>query len=180
MDCGIHGLVENKFCNSNKIAVLRQRLASFQHLRFTAAEVCKNCEIFLLDTEVFVSNLFLYPKRLAYLCVPFAVVLPNYPSKNSSFLQHSMLSALNRCFRSRSVVPDLCHRISYGTLHWYKLEFIRLAHWPDHWPNVSLLRQNPTCLGPTNLHLVASIPFRIRLRLPSNQTSVASWFNDEW
>ena len=83
-------------------------------------------------------------------------------------------SALNRRFKFRSVIRNRCHRISYGMLQWDKYEFTRLAHWLDNWPNVLLLQQNPTCYGRTNLHLVASILFRIKLRLPSNQTSVAS------
>ena len=111
--------------------------------RFVFANFCNiRALLFLLDTDILVSNLFLYPESLAYLCVPFVVLLPIDPSPN--FL--------------RSVVPDMCHRVS----------FTRLAHWQDHWPNVSLLQQNPTCLEPTNSHLVASILFRSKLRLPSN------------
>ena len=81
---------------------------------------------------------------------------------------------LNRRFRFRSVIPNLCHRISYGMLHCDKYEFARLAHWLENWPIVSLLQSKPTCLGPTNLHPVAPISFRIKLRLPSDQISVAS------
>ena len=33
VECGIHGLVKYQSCNLNNIAVLRQRLAAFQHLR---------------------------------------------------------------------------------------------------------------------------------------------------
>ena len=72
------------------------------------------------------------------------------------------------------MVPNLSHRTSHGKLHRDKYEVTRLAHWLDHWPSVSLLQQNPTCLGPTDLQLVASILFRIKLSLPSDQTSVAS------
>ena len=75
--------------------------------------------------------------------------------------------ALKRRFGFRSVVPNLHHRILHGKLHWDKYEFTRLAHWLDHWPHVSLLLQNPACLDPTNSHLVASILFRIKLRLLS-------------
>ena len=35
--------------------------------------------------------------------------------------------ALKRRFRFPSVVPDLRHRISYGTLPWYKFKFTRLT-----------------------------------------------------
>ena len=45
VECGIHGLLEYHSAKLNNIAVLKQRLASF-----------------LLDTEVFVLNLFVYPK----------------------------------------------------------------------------------------------------------------------
>ena len=81
--------------------------------------------------------------------------------------------ALNRRSRFRSVVPNLCHRISCGTLPWDKYECTRLAHWLDHWPNVLPFQQNPTCLDPTNSHLVASISIQNQTpssvsRLPSN------------
>ena len=33
VECGIHCFAENQSCNLNNIAVLKQRLASFQHLR---------------------------------------------------------------------------------------------------------------------------------------------------
>ena len=49
--------------------------------------------------------------------------------------------ALNRRFRFRSVIPNLCHRISYGMLHWDKYEFTSLAHWLDNRPHVALLQQ---------------------------------------
>ena len=75
--------------------------------------------------------------------------------------------ALNRHFRFRSVFHNLHHRISHGKLPWNKYEITRLAHWLDHWPNVSLLQQNPNCLDPTSSHLVASISFRNKLCLPS-------------
>ena len=88
--------------------------------------------------------------------------------------------ALNRRFRFRSVIPNLCHRISYGMLHWDKYEFTSLAHWLDNRPNVALLQQNPTYLGPTNLHLVASILLRIKLRRLKDSwlstDSVYSWY----
>ena len=135
----------------------------------------KICAILLLlDTEVFFLNLFLYPKVSPFFVFPSLFCFRSIRHRIRRFSSIRCCPALNRRFRFRSVVPDLCHRISYGTLHWYKFEFTSLAHWLDHWPNVSLLRQNPTCLGPTNLRLVASVLFRIKLRLPSSQTSVAS------
>ena len=82
--------------------------------------------LFLLDTDIYVSNLFQYSENITYFCVLFAVLLPLDPSPNSQFLQHSML---NRSFRFRSVVLHLCHRISYGKLPWDKYEFTRFAHW---------------------------------------------------
>ena len=48
---------------------------------------CNMCAILLLhDTEVFVSNLFLYSKVSKIFCVPFAFLLPIFPSQNSPFL----------------------------------------------------------------------------------------------
>ena len=79
--------------------------------------------------------LFWYPKSIVHLRVPFDVLLPIDPSKNSPFLKHSMLSrsesTLSKC-GSRSVPPNL--------VLWCKFEFTRLTHWLDRWPNVSLLR----------------------------------------
>ena len=86
--------------------------------------------------------------------------------------------ALNRRFRFRSVVPNLRHRISHGKLPWDKYEFTRLGRWLDHWPNVSLLQQNPTCLDPPLAQINRSEACRVNLiqnrtvssvsRLPSN------------
>ena len=153
VECGIHGPVEYQSRNLNNIAVLKQLLASFQYLR----------NFFPLDTEVFVLNLFWYPEVL-YICVfPLLFCFQWIRQRILRFSNIQCCLALNRRFRFRSVVPDLCHRISYGTLHWYKFKFTRLAHWLDHWPNVSLLLQNPISLEPTNLHLDASILFRIKL-----------------
>ena len=42
---------------------------------------------------------------------------------------------------SRSVPPNL---VRHAPL--VQIRFTKLAHWLDHWPKVSLLRQNPTCL----------------------------------
>ena len=75
--------------------------------------------LFLLDTDIFVSNLFRYPEILAHLWVLSAVLLPIDPSPKSPFLQH---------------------RISHGELPWNKYEFTKLAHWLDYWPNVSLIQ----------------------------------------
>ena len=77
VECGIHGLVEHQSCNLNNIAVLKQRLPSFQYLRI----------LFFLDTDVFVMNLFWYPKVPCNLCVPFDELLPIDP-KNDSFALH--------------------------------------------------------------------------------------------
>ena len=52
---------------------------------------------------------------MAYPCVPFAVLLPIDPSKNSPFLRHSMLSLSELTLLIfRSVVSNLC-QISYCT-----------------------------------------------------------------
>ena len=76
--------------------------------------------------------------------------------------------ALNRRFRLRCVVPNRCHRISYGKLPWDKYEFTRLAHWLDHWPNVLPLQQIHTLLrqSPSESNII--------FRLPS---FVSCWFD---
>ena len=71
--------------------------------------------------------------------------------------------ALNRRSRFRSVVPNQCHRISYGKLPWDKYEFTRLAHWLDHRPNVYPRQQNPTCLDPPLAQTNRSEPCRVNL-----------------
>ena len=104
--------VEYQSYNLNNIAVLKQRLALLQPL-------------LLLDTEVFVTNLFLYPKSIAYLCVPLAVLLPIDPSQNSPFLQHSMLSRSELTLQTpkcgnRSVPPNLARHASLGQFRIHK------------------------------------------------------------
>ena len=94
-----------------------------------------------------------------------------FQSIRHQFLHFSSIQCcpdLKRRFRFRSVVLNLCHRFSHGKFPWDKYEFTKLAHWLDHGPSVSLHQQNPTCLGPTNLQLVASILFRTVFRLPSS------------
>ena len=62
----------------NVVVVLKQRLASFQHLRCFF-----RCE-HLLDTEVSILNSFLYPKvPRVNVFVSFVVLLPIGPSQNS-------------------------------------------------------------------------------------------------
>ena len=85
--------------------------------------------------------------------------------------------ALNRRFRLRSVVPNLRRRNSHGKLHWYQHEFTKLSHWLDHWPNVSLLQQNPTCLDPPLAQTNRSEPCRVNLiknRTPSSVSCLPS------
>ena len=72
---------------------------------------------------------FLYPGSLSHPCVPFAVLL--FQSIRQSILCFTDIQccpALNGRFRFRSVVLNLCHRISYCTFHWDKFEFTKLAH----------------------------------------------------
>ena len=71
------------------------------------------------------SNLFLYPESLAYLCIPFAVLLSIDPSQNSPSLQHSMLSSseltlqISKCC-SRSASPNLERQASLGQIRIHK------------------------------------------------------------
>ena len=95
-------------------------------------------------------------------------------------LQHPMLSCSEWMLQISSVVPNLCHQISHGKLHWDKHEITRLAHWLDHWPNISLLQQNPTCLDPPLAQKICALSRQSYsgsnsvFRLPSDQTGVAS------
>ena len=85
--------------------------------------------------------------------------------------------ALKGRFRLRSVVPNLRRRNSNGRLHWDKHEFTRLGLWLDHWPNVSLLQQNPTCLDPPLAQTNRSEPCRVNLiqnRTPSSVSCLPS------
>ena len=140
--------------------------------------------LFLLDTDILrLEHCSSTQKvlRVSSPWRPFAVhkMLPIDPLHlNCSYVFSSIANALLIALELthsdfEAVVPNLCHRISHGKLHWDKYEFTRLARWLDHRPNVSLLQQNPTCVDPpmaqTNrsAHLVASILFRIKLRLPS-------------
>ena len=69
------------------------------------------------------------------------------PSKNSRVLQHSMLSRpeltlqISQC-GPQSVPPNLVLHSSVGQIRIHKV--LSFA-----WPAVSLLQQNPTCLGPS-------------------------------
>ena len=80
---------------------------------------------------------------------------------------------LNRRFRFRSVVPHLRHRISHGKLSWDKYEFTKLGHRLDHWPSVSLLQQNPTCLDPPLAQTNTSQPCRVNLIQNQTPSSVS-------
>ena len=83
----------------------------------TTGFVSNICAILLLlDTDIFVSNLFLYPESLAYLCIPFDVLLPTDPSQKSPFLQHSMLSRSESTLQtlecsSQSVPPKIVRHL---------------------------------------------------------------------
>ena len=81
--------------------------------------------------------------------------------------------ALNQRLRVRSVVPNLCHRISHGKIPWDKHEFTRLAHWLDHWPNVLPLQQNPPCLDPPLAQTNRSEPRRVNLIQNQTPSSVS-------
>ena len=70
--------------------------------------------LFLLYTDFFVSNLFW--NSVAYLCVPFAALLLIDPSRNSPFLQHSMLSCSELTLQISKCCSHLRHRISHGQL----------------------------------------------------------------
>ena len=80
--------------------------------------------------------------------------------------------APKRRSRFRSVVPNLCHRISYGIPPWDKYEITRLAHWLDHWPSVLPLQQNPTCLDPPLAQTNRSEPCRVNLIQNQTPSSV--------
>ena len=117
-------------------------------------------------------------KSLVHPCVPFDVLLPIDPSKNSPFLLHSMLShskltlQISKC-GSQSVPSNLVLHTSLGQIRIHKTRsFARqqangfgkiqpvLVHtWPKQ----------------TDLHLVASILFRIRLCPSSNTGSSCSF-----
>ena len=73
---------------------------------------------------------------------------------------------LNRRFRFPSVVPHLRHRISHGKLPWNKYEFTKLGQMFRCFSKIQpvLIHRWPK---QTHLNLVASILFRIKLRLPS-------------
>ena len=131
--------MEYQSCDLDNIVVQKQRLAMF-------CVLLQHSRAFFLHTDIFVSNFFWHPEIIAYLCVPFAVLLPFDPSPNTSFLQHSMLSCsestlqISKC-HSQSVSPILARQVSLD-----KYESTRLTHWLDHWQNDLLIQQNTTVL----------------------------------
>ena len=134
--------VEYQSCNLNNIVVQKQRLL--------CSAYCCNIRalLFLLDTDIFVSNLFRYPEILAYLCILFAVLLPIDPSPHSPFLQHSTLSCSESTLQSskccsQSVPPNLARKIPWTNTN----SPGSLIGW-----TTCHLHQNPTCSsGKSNL-----------------------------
>ena len=128
-----------------RIPILRLKNIAVQKNDWFCFAYCCNIRalLVLLDTEVFVSNLFLYPKISHILCVSFAVLLSIDPSKNSPFLlsRTELTLQISKC-GSQPVPPSLVLHASLGQIRIHKARSFA-------GPAVSLFQQKPACLGPS-------------------------------